>query len=295
MSASDKSKLTRYPMDNKSSQRIYLPYIYYKAIRDLQPVWELEDMRTMETFYWDKQHRRITLTPSEALLYAIVHNHQAYAQYLLSHYSEKALAVPSKYFFLIPASIPHFIMAVRYDRREILELMFQVTHQVPSLRACLGERVNFEDGKTPLHLACELMHVETIILLLSNGVSPQAEDLNGMTPLDVILSQLWESEVNVEAKRRCLDNLLLFIPEIRFKMKGSLEEDRDRWTQVIGADTVNYLAGRTPAPLFLIAMQKVIRLLPSDRVLESLHQLPIPSSLRTLPVPGNHREPSQTA
>ncbi|XP_064163152.1 ankyrin repeat domain-containing protein 9-like [Anguilla rostrata] len=274
-------------MDIKSKQHRCLPYVYYQAIRDLQPVWELEDMRTMETFYWDTQRRR-TFTPSEAMIYAIVHDHQAYAQYLLSHYSESALAVPSQYFCHIEDSVPHFIMAVRYNRREILKFMLQMTHQVPSLRANLGGRFNLEDGKTPLHLACELLHLDAIILLLGNGVPPQAEDQNGMTPLDVILSQLRETKVNMGKKRRCLDSLLMFIPELRFKMKGSLEEDREYWTQVVGEDTLRYLVGRTPAPLLLITMQKVLRLLPSEKFLESLHQLPIPTSLKSLSVPTSH-------
>ncbi|XP_061093459.1 ankyrin repeat domain-containing protein 9-like [Conger conger] len=281
-------------MDNKTRQHRCLPYVYYQAIRNLQPVWELEDMRIMETFYWDAQGR-VAFTPSEALLYAIVHDHQAYAQYLLRRYSENALTVPSQYFYHVHASVPHFIVAVRYNRREILKRMLQMTHQVPTLPAGLGGRFNLEDGKTPLHLACELLHLDAIILLLSNGVSPQAEDRNGITPLDMVLSQLRDTEVDLGKKRRCLDSLLLFIPELRFKMKGSLEEDRDYWTQVLGEDTLNYLIGGTPAPLSLIAMQKVIRLLPSETFLESLQQLPIPPSLKSLSVSGNPREPPRTA
>ncbi|XP_036398961.1 ankyrin repeat domain-containing protein 9-like [Megalops cyprinoides] len=284
MSANGTGKLVRHK---------YLPYVYYQAIRDLQPVWKLEDMRTMETFYWDKQHRRRTFTPSEALLYAIIHDHQAYAQYLLSHYAEKALAMPGKYFCHVPASVPHLMMAVRYNRREILGLVLQVARRVPSLRACLnqGGCFNSEDNKTPLHLACELVHLDAIILLLCNGASPQVEDQNGMTPLDVILDKLQDSEVNVGGKKQCLNNLLMFLPEVRFKMKRTLEEDRVRWTNVLGEETLNYLVGCTPAPLFLIAMQKILQLLPSDKLLESLHQLPIPSSLKSLPVPGNQLEP----
>ncbi|KAI5085760.1 hypothetical protein C0J45_1140, partial [Silurus meridionalis] len=52
-------------------------------------------------------------------------------------------------------------------------------------RVCKHER----DGKTPLHVACELLQPHTVIILLGNGASPQAEDQNGMTPLDLLLNK----------------------------------------------------------------------------------------------------------
>ena len=140
-----------------------------------------------------------------------------------------------------------------------------------------------EDGKTPLHLACELLRSEAVILLLGNGASPQAQDHTGMTPLDVILEQLWDSKVNIGAKKLCLDNMLMFMPEIRFKMKGALERDAVCWSRVLGEDKLKFLLGKNPAPLSLIAMQTVLKQLRPEQFPESLHELPIPSSLKPLP------------
>uniref|UniRef100_A0A8C8CGQ1 Uncharacterized protein n=1 Tax=Oncorhynchus tshawytscha TaxID=74940 RepID=A0A8C8CGQ1_ONCTS len=196
----------------------------------------LHRMWTMETFYWEE----------DALLYIIVHDHQAYAQYLLSHYTDEAL--------LLLSIIGHdLVMAVRNDRRGILGLILQEAHRLPSLQSYMnrGGCFHMKDGKTPLHLACELLRSKAFILLLGNGASPLAEDHNGVTPLDVLLGQLWDSKVNIGAKNLCLDNLLMFIPKI--------------------------------SPLFVIAMQKYLRQLPPEQFPDSLDELPIPSSLKPLP------------
>ncbi|XP_014061442.1 ankyrin repeat domain-containing protein 9 [Oncorhynchus tshawytscha] len=275
----------RLHTDEKCKQRKYQSFLFYQAVRDLKPVWMLEDMRTMETFYWEEDASQRSYTPSEALLYAIVHDHQAYAQYLLSHYTDEALAMPGERFCCCPSSAPHLAMAVRYDRRDILGLILQEAHRLPSLRSYMnrGGCFHMEDGKTPLHLACELLRSESVILLLGNGASPQAEDQNGMTPLDVILEQLWDSKVNIGPKKLCLDNLLMFMPEIRFKMKSALEGDPVCWSKVLGEDKFKYLVGQKPAPLFLMAMQTILRQLPPEQFPDSLDELPIPSSLKPLP------------
>lgn len=57
-------------------------FAFYLAVRDLLPVWLLEDMRASEAFHWDERGRAAAYSPSEALLYALVHDHQAYAHYL---------------------------------------------------------------------------------------------------------------------------------------------------------------------------------------------------------------------
>ncbi|EFB29776.1 hypothetical protein PANDA_007445, partial [Ailuropoda melanoleuca] len=59
-------------------------FAFYQAVRDLLPVWLLEDMRASEAFHWDERGRAAAYSPSEALLYALVHDHQAYAHYLLA-------------------------------------------------------------------------------------------------------------------------------------------------------------------------------------------------------------------
>ncbi|XP_036418161.1 ankyrin repeat domain-containing protein 9 [Colossoma macropomum] len=283
MSRSSRPAMT--PAEDECKQRQLLSFLFYQAVRDHKPVWMLEDMRTMETFHWEDSATQRSYTPSEALLYAIVHDHQAYAQYLLSHFSDGALATPGERFCCCPSSAPHLAMAVRYDRRDILTLILQVAHRLPGLRSYMNRSGCFhaEDGKTPLHLACELLRSEAVLLLLGSGASPQARDHNGMTPLDVILEQLWDSKVNTGAKKLCLDSLLMFMPEVRFKMKSSLEKDPQCWSKVLGEEKFNYLIGKLPAPLFLIAMQRILSQLPPEQFPNSLDKLPIPAALKPLP------------
>ncbi|KAI1240504.1 hypothetical protein IHE44_0008928 [Lamprotornis superbus] len=213
------------------------------AVRDHKPVWMLEDMRTMEYFYWEENASLRTYSPSEALLYAVVHNHLPYAQYLLSHFPEEALKVPGEHFCYCPSSAPHLAMAVTYDRRDILGLIIKIAHKLPSLNSYINRAGCFhlEDGKTPLHLACELLRSETVLILLGNGASPRIEDSKGLTPLDVILEQMWDSKVNVASKKLCLDYLLLFMPNPQFKMRKVLQEHPDHWTALLGEDKFNSL------------------------------------------------------
>ncbi|XP_012868445.1 PREDICTED: ankyrin repeat domain-containing protein 9 [Dipodomys ordii] len=67
-------------------------FAFYQAVRDLLPVWLLEDMRASEAFHWDERGRAAAYSPSEALLYALVHDHQAYAHYLLATFPRRWLA-----------------------------------------------------------------------------------------------------------------------------------------------------------------------------------------------------------
>ncbi|XP_074471844.1 ankyrin repeat domain-containing protein 9 [Sebastes fasciatus] len=275
--------------------------LFYRAVRDLKPVWMLEDIRTMEAFYQEEDASQRTYTPSEALLYAVVHDHQAYAQYLLKRYADEALAKPGERFCCRPASsssssaAPHLAMAVRYDRRYILGLILQETHRIPntSSRCFLTE----EDGRTALHLACELLRPEAVIMLLGNGASPHALDGDGLTPLDVLLEKLRDcKEAGGGSRRRqCLDNLLMFTPiKVHFKMKGALSTEPERWSEVLGEETYKYLAERRPAPLVLTAMQTILRQLSPATFPDSLHELPIPSSLKPaglLPVLSTMKTP----
>ncbi len=267
--------------------------LFYRAVRDLKPVWMLEDMRTMETFYQEEDASQRIYTPSEALLYAIVHDHQAYAQYLLSRYTNEALAKPGERFCCCPSSAPHLAMAVRYDRRYILGLILQEIHRVPSTPPYTDPASCFhmEDGRTPLHLACELLRPEAVIMLLGNRASPHALDHNGLTPLDVILEKLRDSkEVNGGERRQCLDNLLMFMPKVHFKLKGALGREPERWRKVLGEETYKYLAGRSPAPLVLTAMQTILKQLNPSTFPDSLHELPIPSSLKPPGLPMTQRD-----
>ncbi|KAL8194528.1 UNVERIFIED_CONTAM: Ankyrin repeat domain-containing protein 9 [Gekko kuhli] len=62
-------------------------FAFYQAVRDQLPVWLLEDMRLMEAFHWQGGGKVRSYSPSEALLYALVHDHQPYAQHLLRSWS----------------------------------------------------------------------------------------------------------------------------------------------------------------------------------------------------------------
>lgn len=251
--------------------------LFYRAVRDLKPAWMLEEMRTMETFYPDDDLKQRTYSPSEALLYAIVHDHRPYARFLLGRYPEEALAKPSERFWCSPSSAPHLTMAVRYDRHCILRLILR-THA-----GCLRA----EEFRTLLHLACELQRPEAVILLLGNGASPQALDRNGSTPLDVTLEKL--RETSSSSATQCLDILLMFTPKVHFKMRAALEAEPGLWRRLLGENTFSFLAERGPAPLVLIAMQTVVKQLSPESILDSLQELPIPTSLKPPGLPGARR------
>ncbi|XP_069561920.1 ankyrin repeat domain-containing protein 9-like [Brachyistius frenatus] len=267
--------------------------LFYRAVRDLKPVWMLEDMRTMEVFHQEEEAVPRIYTPSEALLYAIVHDHQAYAHYLLKRHTDEALARPGDRFCYCPSSSPHLAMAVRYDRRYILGLILQETPRISSAPTYVSRTGCFpaEDGRTPLHLACELLRPAAAVMLLGNGASPHAQDHNGLTPLDVLLEKLRDSTVaNGGERRQCLDNLLMFMPKVHFKMRGALDREPELWCKVLGEETYKYLAGRSPAPLLLTAMQTVVTRLSPATFPESLHELPIPSSLKPPGLPVSRRD-----
>ncbi|XP_042359699.1 ankyrin repeat domain-containing protein 9 [Plectropomus leopardus] len=272
-------------------QRMSFSLLFYRAVRDLKPVWMLEDVRTMETFYQEEDSSLRIYTPSEALLYAIVHDHQAYAQYLLNRFTDEALAKPGERFCCCPSSAPHLAMAVRYDRRYILGLILQETHRTPSAPSERAGCFHTEDGRTPLHLACELLRPEAVLMLLGSGASPHALDHNGLTPLDVILEKLRDSkEANSGGRRQCLDNLLLFMPKVHFKTKAALKREPELWRELLGEDTFMYLAGGSPAPLVLSAMQTILKQLSPATFPDSLHELPIPSSLKPPGLPVTPRD-----
>ncbi|XP_033846814.1 ankyrin repeat domain-containing protein 9 [Periophthalmus magnuspinnatus] len=263
-------------------QRRCLSLLFYRAVRDLKPVWMLEDMRTMLALCPDDEdNSQKTYSPSEALLYAIVHDHQAYAQYLLSHFPEEALVDPGERFCSCPTPAPHLSLAVRYDRHSILGLILQVAHRLPSGSSVVRDGCDQQgDGRTPLHLACELVRPEALLLLLGSGVSPAVPDAQGWTPLDVLLVPLKDCEEASRGRRHCLDTLLMFMPKVEFHLREALRTEPHRWRRALGHDAVEYLAGFRPAPLLLSAMQTVLQQLSPTTFSDSLLQLPIPSSLK---------------
>uniref|UniRef100_A0A287AXZ1 Ankyrin repeat domain 9 n=1 Tax=Sus scrofa TaxID=9823 RepID=A0A287AXZ1_PIG len=107
-------------------------FAFYQAVRDLLPVWLLEDMRASEAFHWDERGRAAAYSPSEALLYALVHDHQAYAHYLLATFPRRALAPPSAGFRCCAAPGPHVALAVRYNRVGILRRILRTVRDFPA-------------------------------------------------------------------------------------------------------------------------------------------------------------------
>lgn len=273
-------------------QRRCLSLLFYRAVRDLKPVWMLEDMRTMLALCPDEDHTQKTYSPSEALLYAIVHDHQSYAQYLLSHFPEEALVEPGERFCCCPTPSPHLSLAVRYDRHSILGLILQTAHRLPRESPVRVGCARQGDGKTPLHLACELVRPEAMLLLLGSGVSPVAPDAKGLTPLDILLEPLRDCE-EARGRRQCLDTLLMFMPRLQFHMQGALRREPHRWTCALGHDTVQFLAGLRPATLLQISMQTVLQQLSPTTFSDSLLQLPIPPSLKPAGLARRPRAPGE--
>ncbi|GAA6081871.1 ankyrin repeat domain-containing protein 9-like [Tachysurus ichikawai] len=266
-------------MDGMCKQCKFLSFT--QAVMAHVPVEMLEDMRNMKIVHWEAGSRPPTYTPSEALMYAIVLGHQAYAEYLLNKFLDGALAMTGENVCCCQSYLPHLDMAIRYNRKDIVPLILHVAHKIPTLRSYVnrGGCKHMKEGRTALHLACDMSQPETVIMLLGSGASPQAKARDGVTPLDLILEKLRTSKGNTRAKM-CLERLLMFMPEVRFKMKSSLKNDPEVWSKVLGEETFNYLVGRIPGTLFLIAMQTTLDQLPPHDFFKSLDELPIPASLK---------------
>ncbi|TRY59643.1 hypothetical protein DNTS_027385 [Danionella cerebrum] len=246
-------------------------FAFYQAVRDLLPVWLLEDMRTMEVFHWEDDGQACAFSPSEAFLYALVHDHQQYARYLLKCFSSRALDMPSRSFCCCQASsTPHLTLAVRYNRISILKMIMDTIKELPECerRSFLDRHgcVHTDGRKTALHLACDLLRPECLILLLAHGACPYATDLTGNTPLDCLLLQISQSDFDSRTKRICLGYLILFMPSLRFQMKGQLQEKRDVWRRMIGDQAFQWLSGASPPSLFVQAMQRLSQSIPTEQL-----------------------------
>ncbi|XP_056401360.1 ankyrin repeat domain-containing protein 9 isoform X2 [Hyla sarda] len=263
-------------------------FAFYQAVRDLYPVWVLEDMRLMDVLHWEEGGIVSSYTPSEALLYALVHDHLPYARYLLTHFPNDALAVPSKSFGCCQSGAPHLSMAVRYNRLQILQEILRTLRTLPSKSrtAYVNQRgcQRVEGGKTPLHLACELQRVECLTLLLGHGACPYVKDCEGKTPLDLLLQLIRDSPQDMRLKRQCLDTVLLYMPGgVPFCTRQRLrEEEGTPWQELLGQDLYRWLAGTTPCTLFTMSMQTLLRALPADRFPEALEEISLPDFLRPL-------------
>lgn len=285
-------------------------FAFYQAVRDLLPVWLLEDMRASEAFHWDERGLAAAYSPSEALLYALVHDHQAYARYLLATFPRRALAPPSAGFRCCAAPGPHVALAVRYNRVGILRRILRAVRDFPAEeRARLLDRRGcgrVEGGGTSLHVACELVRPECLFLLLGHGASPGLRDGGGLTPLELLLRHLRldsgatpatgapavPGEVPAapgEARQRrllLLDLLVLYTPAAARLARCELLGDRPRWQRVLGEDKFQWLAGLAPPSLFVRAMQVLVTAISPCRFPEALDELPLPPFLQPLDLTG---------
>jgi len=255
-------------------------YAFYCAVRDLLPVWALEDMRTMEVFHWEDDGRACSFTPSEALLYALVHDHQQYARYLLNRYSVRALEMPSRSFCCCQthAAPPHLSVAVRYNRTSILRMMMAQVKDFSTeaeRRLYLDSRggcVHDADaGKTPVHLACDLARPECLLLLLGHGACPCLADRTGLNPLDCLLHHMCHAPANMAGgdahrMRECLGYLLLFMPKPSFQLKDELLKSPQLWQRLVGEEAFNWLTGLTPPSLFVQAMRSLTQSIPAEQM-----------------------------
>uniref|UniRef100_A0A3P8RTY2 Ankyrin repeat domain 9 n=1 Tax=Amphiprion percula TaxID=161767 RepID=A0A3P8RTY2_AMPPE len=232
-------------------------FSFYCAVRERLPVWLLEDMRTMEVFCWEDGHPRAFL-PSEALLYTLVHDHQDYARYLLNRYSVSALKAPRCSFCCCRSTgAPHLNVAVRYNRVAILGMMVEAlkdcgmkNQRREYLDSCGGCSHVADAGKTAVQLAVELSHPECLLLLLVQGARPDG--------LDAALQRLVSCDVSERRHaQRCLDFLLLFLPEPPLLRR--LQDESQRWQSLLGNEVFSWLCGLAPPPLLLQALRCLAR------------------------------------
>lgn len=228
-------------------------FSFYCAVREQLPVWTLEDMRSMEVFCWDDGHPRAFL-PSEALLYALVHDHRDYARYLLNRYSVSALrALRCSFCCCCGSGSPHLTVAVRYDRVSILGMMMEVLKDCDMqggrrdyLNGCGGCSHVADAGKTAVQLAVELSRPDCLLLLLVHGARPDG--------VDAALQRLVSSDAaERRGAQRCLDFLLLFLPKPPALRR--LQEEPQRWQCLLGNEVFSWLCGMAPPPLLLQALR----------------------------------------
>ncbi|XP_061599576.1 ankyrin repeat domain-containing protein 9 [Cololabis saira] len=234
-------------------------FSFYCSVREQLPVWMLEDMRSMEVFCWDDCGPRAFL-PSEALLYALVHDHQEYARFLLDRYSVSALRTPRCSFCCCCGGTPLLTVAVRYDRVAILGMMVETLRDggAPEyLDSCGGCAHVANAGKTAVQLALELSQPRCLLLLLLHGARPDG--------LELALQRLISCDAADHCQaRRCLDFLLLFLSE-PLAPPRCLQDEAQHWKRLLGNQLFSWLSGLTPPPLLLQALRCVARS-GSDRI-----------------------------
>ncbi|XP_037551338.1 ankyrin repeat domain-containing protein 9 [Nematolebias whitei] len=231
-------------------------FSFYRAVRERMPVWLLEDMRSMEVLCWNDGCPRAFL-PSEALLYALVHDHQDYARDLLSRYSVGALAAPGCSLCGCCKSAPHLNVAVRYKRVAILRMMLEVLKDCDGARerreyldGCGGCPHFADAGKSAVQLAVELSHPSCLLQLLLHGARADA--------LDVALQTLVSCDAAArQDAQRCVDLLLLFLSEP--PRLPCLQDEPQRWQSLLGNKVFTWLCGLAPPPLLMQALRCLAR------------------------------------
>ncbi|CAJ1074902.1 ankyrin repeat domain-containing protein 9 [Xyrichtys novacula] len=214
-------------------------FSFYCAVREQLPVWLLEDMRTMEVFCWEDGQPQ-PFRPSKALIYALVHDHQDYARYLLKSYDA-----------------PHLSVAVRYNRVTILRMIMEAVKgcEIQSewedyLDRCGGCSHVADSGKTAVQLAVELSRPDCLLLLLVHGA--QADGL------DMALQRLVSCDPTERRHaQRCLDFLLLFLPKPLALHR--LQDEPKHWQSLLGNEIFSWLCGLAPPPLLLQVLRCLAR------------------------------------
>ncbi|KAE8600307.1 hypothetical protein XENTR_v10013178 [Xenopus tropicalis] len=268
--------------------------MFLEAIKRHVGVWKLENMRAKPYFYWEEEDKDRYYSPSQALICAIMYGHRRYAQYLLSHYPRDALATPWMKASPLPRGAPHLALAVEYDRKEIMNMILGAAQHLGILSFYVNQKSGFGwEERTALHRATGMADADAVLMLLGKGADPNIEDSGGFTPLDIVLEQLGDSSVNMDAKRFCLHYLLLFSPAVPFRTKATLRGNEEYWGNLLGWDEYRYLIGKAPLPLSLCAMKTVLRcLVPSDFP-HSVLALPIPPALKPVPAQLDTWEPKE--
>ncbi|KAM9777884.1 ankyrin repeat domain-containing protein 9 [Neosynchiropus ocellatus] len=236
-------------------------FAFYCAVREQLPVWLLEDMRTMEVFCWEDGHPR-AFSHAEALLYALVHDHQDYARYLLSRHAASALTAPRCSFCCCRSSgAPHLNVAVRYNRVSILGMMVEALQGGAAQRAtrdyldsCGGCAHVADSEKAAVPLAVELSRPDCLLLLLAHGAQPRGVDA-ALLRIDAARAEERQDAL------RCLDFLLLFLPKP--EALRVLETDAGRWRELLGAEVFNWLCGLAPPSLLLQSLRTLAQGVPS--------------------------------
>nr|XP_020477042.1 ankyrin repeat domain-containing protein 9 [Monopterus albus] len=232
-------------------------FSFYCAVRDQLPVWLLEDMRSMEVFCWEDGRPR-PFMPSEALLYALVHDHRDYARCLLNRYSVSSLVAPRCSFCCCRSSgAPHLNVAVRYNRVSILGMMLDALKDCDTqskrqeyLDSCSGCSHVADAGKTAVLLAVELSRSNCLLMLLVHGATPVGLEAALQTLLTCDASQRRHAQC-------CLDFLLLFLPKP--PLLRCLQDQPQLWQNLLGNDVFSWLCGLAPPPLLLQALRCLAR------------------------------------